>query len=199
MTIALFHLSDCVSWKTYIVLWSCIKNYFTDEPKSLISSYNNNLTIVRGVMELSCKSLKDPSRGRTNMGYRGRMNILCAMFILPLCSFCPEIYWSAANSFIVQNKWPKYFILAFGCVCSHISLLCYSKATFLHKNVSVQSAPPVFVLPRLSIFGKTVIVFKHPCKWNFGGQESQTNPLSSEHFIFFCFGNVIKYFLYRIM
>ena len=159
MPIALFHLSDCVSCKTWIALWSCINNYFTDEPKTSISSYNNNLTIVRGVMELSCKSLKDPSRGRTNMGYRGRMNILCAMFILPLCSFCPEIYWSAANSFIVQNKWPKYFILVFGCVCSHISLLCSSKAIFLHKNVSVQSAPAVFVLPRLPIYDKTVIVF----------------------------------------
>ena len=126
MPIALFHLSDCVSWKTYIVLWSCIKNYFTDEPKSLISSYNNNLTIVRGVMELSCKSLKDPSRGRTNMGYRGRMNILCAMFILPLCSICPEIYLSAANSFIVQNKWPNtlYWLLdVFAAILAYCAIL----------------------------------------------------------------------------
>ena len=174
MPIALFHLSDCVSCKTWIALWSCINNYFTDEPKTSISSYNNNFTIVRGMMELSWKSLKDPSRGRTNIGHRGRMKILCAMFILTLCLFCPKMYWIAANSFIVQNKLPMCIILVFGCVCSHISLLCPSMAIFFHKNVSVQSAPAVFVLPRLPIYDKTVIVFYRPCKWNFGSRGSQT-------------------------
>ena len=136
-------------------------------------------------MEWSCKSLKDPSLGRTNMGSWGRMNILCAMCIQPLCSFCPEIYWCAANSFIVQNKWSKYLMLVSGWVCSHFSLLCSSEAIFLHINVSVQSAPAVFILPRLPIYDKMVIVFQHPCKKNFGGWGCQTYPSISKNFISF--------------
>ena len=70
---------------------------------------------------------------------------------------------------------------------SHISLLRSCKAIFHHKNVSVQSAPAVFVLPRLPIYDKTVIVFGHTCKWISGGWGSQPYLLINEHFILIAF------------
>ena len=41
-----------------------------------------------------------------------------------LCSFCPDVYWNAADSFTIQNWWPKYVRLVLKCICSYGELLC---------------------------------------------------------------------------
>ena len=90
---------------------------------SLMYYHKDIFMIVQSAMDWSHKSLRDPTRGRKNMGCQGRLNILCTIFILSLCSFCPDITYWDATSFFMINK-------IVTCLSGYCSLLCPSEWVF---------------------------------------------------------------------